>query len=121
MEVKALAAEIQTGVQHRNGPPLDSSQSTSWSLSLGRPFFMAFLTIREPSPEARARRGHGGHESPVNLRDPTDRRDPRVNARGPPAVRISFAWVVGCIGNDLRPGTGRRIWMSACAAVVRGG
>src|SRR5205085_9613197 len=45
VEVKALAAEIQTGVQHRNGPPLDSSQSTSWSLSLGRPFFMAFLTI----------------------------------------------------------------------------
>src|SRR5438477_4158205 len=47
MEVKALAAEIQTGVQHRNGPPLDSSQSTSWSLSPGRPFFMAFLTIEQ--------------------------------------------------------------------------
>jgi len=47
VEVKALAAEIQTGVQHRNGPPLDSSQSTSWSVSLGRPFFMAFLTISE--------------------------------------------------------------------------
>src|SRR2546430_16846928 len=46
MEVETLAAEIQTGVQHRNGPPLDSSQSTSWSVSLGRPFFMAFLTIR---------------------------------------------------------------------------
>src|SRR6266849_10236176 len=45
MEVETLAAEIQTGVQHRNGPPLDSSQSTSWSVSLGRPFFMAFLTI----------------------------------------------------------------------------
>jgi hypothetical protein len=45
MEVETLAAEIQTGVQHRNGPPLDSSQSTSWSLSLGRPFFMAFLTM----------------------------------------------------------------------------
>src|SRR5438094_5737089 len=45
MEVETLAAEIQTGVQHRNGPPLDSSQSTSWSLSLGRPFFMALLTI----------------------------------------------------------------------------
>src|SRR5438128_9352151 len=44
MEVETLAAEIQTGVQHRNGPPLDSSSSTSWSLSLGRPFFMAFLT-----------------------------------------------------------------------------
>jgi hypothetical protein len=46
MEVETLAAEIQTGVQHRNGPPLDSSQSTSWSVSLGRPFFMAFLTMR---------------------------------------------------------------------------
>src|SRR4030095_6866785 len=45
MEVETLAAEIQTGVQHRNGPPLDSSQATSWSVSLGRPFFMAFLTI----------------------------------------------------------------------------
>jgi hypothetical protein len=45
MEVEMLAAEIQTGVQHRNGPPLDSSQSTSWSVSLGRPFFMAFLTM----------------------------------------------------------------------------
>src|SRR5262249_52752276 len=44
MEVETLAAEIQTGVQHRNGPPLDSSQSTSWSVSVGRPFFMAFLT-----------------------------------------------------------------------------
>jgi hypothetical protein len=43
VEVETLAAEIQTGVQHRNGPPLDSSQSTSWSVSLGRPFFMAFL------------------------------------------------------------------------------
>ena len=46
MEVETLAAEIQTGVQHRNGPPLDSSQSTSWSVSPGRPFFMAFLTMR---------------------------------------------------------------------------
>src|SRR5438128_8470120 len=46
MEVETLAAEIQTGVQHCNGPPLDSSQSTRWSVSLGRPFFMAFLTRR---------------------------------------------------------------------------
>jgi hypothetical protein len=45
MEVETLATEIQLGEQHRNGPPLDSSQSTSWSLSPGRPFFMAFLTI----------------------------------------------------------------------------
>jgi hypothetical protein len=44
MEVETLATEIQTGVQHRNGPPLDSSQSTSRSVSPGRPFFMAFLT-----------------------------------------------------------------------------
>src|SRR2546425_4855165 len=55
MEVETLAAEIQTGVQHRNGPPLDSSQSTSWSLSLGRPFFMAFLTIHRLPPVATAR------------------------------------------------------------------
>src|SRR5438128_8123542 len=46
MEVETLAAEIQTGVQHCNGPPLDSSQSTRWSVSLGTPFFMAFLTMR---------------------------------------------------------------------------
>jgi hypothetical protein len=45
VEVETLAAEIQTGVQHRNGPPLDSSQSTSWSVSPGTPFFMAFLTM----------------------------------------------------------------------------
>src|SRR5205085_9805658 len=49
VEVETLAAEIQTGVQHRNGPPLDSSQSTSRSLSLGRPFFMAFLTMAFPA------------------------------------------------------------------------
>src|SRR6266705_1515791 len=59
MEVETLAAEIQTGVQHRNGPPLDSSQSTSWSLSPGRPFFMAFLTIFE------LRRWHGGGALPA--------------------------------------------------------
>jgi hypothetical protein len=35
MEVETLAAEIQTGVQHELGPPLDSSQSTSWSVSPG--------------------------------------------------------------------------------------
>jgi hypothetical protein len=35
MEVETLAAEIQTGVQHRSGPPLVRSQSTSWSVSLG--------------------------------------------------------------------------------------
>src|SRR5947207_1228347 len=60
MEVETLAAEIQTGVQHRNGPPLDSSQSTSWSLSLGRPFFMAFLTMRSfPQPVATHGNGSG--------------------------------------------------------------
>src|SRR5438552_12437827 len=56
MEVETLAAEIQTGVQHRNGPPLDSSQSTSWSLSLGRPFFMAFLTIKALAVAVRCER-----------------------------------------------------------------
>jgi hypothetical protein len=55
MEVETLAAEIQTGVQHRNGPPLDSSQSTSWSVSPGRPFFMAFLTISFPCKSDRLR------------------------------------------------------------------
>jgi hypothetical protein len=49
MEVETLAAKIQTGVHHRNGPPLDSSQSTSWSPSPGRPFFMAFLTMEVQS------------------------------------------------------------------------
>jgi hypothetical protein len=60
MEVETLAAEIQTGVQHCNGPPLDSSQSTSWSVSLGRPFFMAFLTMRFPrQPLANGGNGFG--------------------------------------------------------------
>jgi hypothetical protein len=61
MEVETLAAEIQTGVQHRNGPPLDSSQSTSWSVSLGRPFFMAFLTIEVWS----GKRGQGREWAPT--------------------------------------------------------
>src|SRR3989442_8121998 len=64
MEVETLAAEIQTGVQHRNGPPLDSSQTTSWSLSLGRPFFMAFLTMRSESVAV------GCHGLPIGLFEP---------------------------------------------------
>src|SRR5438128_11406510 len=60
MEVETLAAEIQTGVQHCNGPPLDSSQSTSWSVSLGTPFFMAFLTMRsDRRPVATQDNGYG--------------------------------------------------------------
>src|SRR6266568_322974 len=35
MEVEALAVDIQTDVQHPNGPPLDSSQPTSWSRVTG--------------------------------------------------------------------------------------
>jgi hypothetical protein len=35
MEVETLAAEIQTGVQHEVGPPLDSSRMTNRSLSPG--------------------------------------------------------------------------------------
>src|SRR5438128_11307364 len=66
MEVETLAAEIQTGVQHCNGPPLDSSQSTSWSVSLGRPFFMAFLTMEVSGRYARAREGVRGHDWPAN-------------------------------------------------------
>jgi hypothetical protein len=61
MEVETLATEIQTGVQHRNGPPLDSSQSTSWSVSLGRPFFMAFLTMEDSLPW-RIRAGYAAQE-----------------------------------------------------------
>jgi mannose-6-phosphate isomerase-like protein (cupin superfamily) len=76
-------------------------------------------TILEPSREARARPGHGGHESPVNLRDPTDRRDPRVDARGQPDVRISFAWVVGCIGNDLRPWHGRPVCLERVELILQ--
>jgi hypothetical protein len=64
MEVETLATEIQTGVQHRNGPPLDSSQSTSWSVSLGRPFFMAFqvrlasATLKDRAGSVRIRQGN---------------------------------------------------------------
>jgi hypothetical protein len=45
VEVETLPTEIQTGVQHRNTPPLRQLQTTRRSLSLGRPFFMAFLTM----------------------------------------------------------------------------
>ena len=55
MEVEAFAAEIQTGVQHELGPPLDSSQSTSWSLSPGRPSFIAVLTMEVQKRYWRAR------------------------------------------------------------------
>ena len=51
-EIEALATEIQTGVQHEVGPPLDSSRMTNRSLSLGEallhciPYHRA--TKREP-------------------------------------------------------------------------
>src|SRR5918996_5942253 len=35
VKVETLATEIQTGVQHRSGPPLDSSRTTNRSLSPG--------------------------------------------------------------------------------------
>jgi hypothetical protein len=75
MEVETLAAEIQTGVQHRNRPPLDSSQSTSRSPSPGRPFFMALLTIKAPYHQ-----GSGGCHG---LRTVADRRVLAVLAGGP--------------------------------------
>ena len=43
MEVETLATEIQTGVQHCNGPPF-VYRGRAASLR-GRPFFMAFLTM----------------------------------------------------------------------------
>jgi hypothetical protein len=55
MEVEALATEIETGVQDRNGPPLDSSQTTSRSVSLRRPFFIAYLPIEVVNSSAAPR------------------------------------------------------------------
>ena len=40
-----FSPQIQPGVQHRNGPPLRSLPVTNRSVSPGRPFFMALLTI----------------------------------------------------------------------------
>jgi hypothetical protein len=53
MEVETLAAEIQTGVQHRNGPPLDSSRRQAGACHWRRPFFMAVLTMQEWCPTRR--------------------------------------------------------------------
>jgi hypothetical protein len=47
VEVQTLATEIQTGVQHRSGPPLRQLPVTNRSVSPGRPLFMAFLTIEQ--------------------------------------------------------------------------
>jgi hypothetical protein len=52
---------------------------------------MAFLTILGQMWEARARPGHGDHESPANQTGLTTRRDSRVDARGPAGVRTTFA------------------------------
>jgi len=64
---------------------------------------MAFLTILEPSREARVRPGPRGHESPASRRDLTKRCDPRVPARGRVHVRASFARAVCYFDNRPRP------------------
>src|SRR5439155_27123760 len=46
VEVETLTTEIQSGVQHRSGPPLRWLPETNRSLSPGKPFFMAFLPLR---------------------------------------------------------------------------
>jgi hypothetical protein len=53
-------------VQHELGPPLDSSQSTSWSLSPGRPSFNAVPTMEVRQRYWRARPGTWDHVSPAN-------------------------------------------------------
>jgi hypothetical protein len=45
VKVETLATEIQAGVQHEAGPPLDSSQMTNRSLSPEEALFIASLTI----------------------------------------------------------------------------
>jgi hypothetical protein len=60
---------------------------------------MAFLTILERRTEARARAGHGDHESPAHQRNLKRERDPRVPARGRGDVRTSFARHVCCADN----------------------
>ena len=61
----------------------DSSQSTSWSLSLGRPFFMAFLTMEVSERHARARAITRDTHSPLQIapfEGPEMRREtPRVS------------------------------------------
>jgi hypothetical protein len=64
---------------------------------------MAFLTILEPSREARALTGARGHESAANRKDLTSTDDPRVPRRGRADVRTSFARTVYCTGNVGRP------------------
>jgi plasmid stabilization system protein ParE len=46
VKVETLAAEIQTSVQHGNGPPCGRSRWSTRRLPPRRPFFIAFLTMR---------------------------------------------------------------------------
>ena len=46
VKIEALATEIQTSVQHGNGPPCGRSRWTTRRLPPGRPSFIAFLTMR---------------------------------------------------------------------------
>src|SRR5207244_10934440 len=101
MEVETLAAEIQTGVQHRNGPPLDSSQTTSWSLSLGRPFFMALLTMEVPGRHARASMIIADTDSPANAPDLRSKPRPRDVARVVSDVSVVCPRRVGEIDNSV--------------------
>jgi DNA-binding beta-propeller fold protein YncE len=55
VEVETLATEIQTGVQHRNGPPLDSSQTTNRSLSSGEALLHGIPYHEVSGRHARAR------------------------------------------------------------------
>ncbi len=61
---------------------------------------MAFLTILEPSREARAHAGPRGHESAANRPGLTARHDPRVDMRGRTDVRVTFARDV-CSGDNV--------------------
>src|SRR5437667_12859750 len=99
MEGETLAAEIQTGVQHRNGPPLDSSQSTSRSVSLGRPFFMAFLTIEVPRRHARTRAIIRDTVLPANLTNEGRKDGPRGVARVVSDVSVLCPRIVVDSGN----------------------
>ncbi len=50
VEVETAATEIQSGVQHCNGPPLGSSWWTSRSLPPRRPSFITFRRTHEQGP-----------------------------------------------------------------------
>jgi len=85
----------------RSGPRLDSSQTTSWSLSSGEALLHGIPY--HPGTDAGSA-GTGGsprYESAANRRDLTRRSDPRVDARGPACVRTTFARDGGRLGNEM--------------------